>query len=172
MYTDLDKAAKGGFIIEDALVLNEVFDTALNVRRGQIFYCRGLGQDFEYYLLRLNEPSTLLGIQDELFRLRDIDGRLLVDPSQTQVYTSDNDAQAVIIQTALDIQGLPEVSVTGMLEESTNTSVAVATASQTQSSAMTSYYSNQEESGDYTLTLNDGRKLEFKDSKLTRIIEA
>ena len=168
MYSDLDKTARGGFIIEDALVINEVFNTALNVRRGQIFYCRGLGQDFEYYLLRLNEDNTLLGIQDELFMLRNVDGRLIVDTSQTQVYTDEGDGQAVVVQTAVNVQGLPELSVTGMVEESTEG--VVSTVGVVGGNLQIIRQRTTDQTGDYSVTLNDGRILEFKDSKLQAII--
>lgn len=115
LYSDLDKKSRGGFIIEDALVLNEVFDTALNIRRGQIFYGRGYGLDFEQYLLKLNESNTLIGLQGELYRLRNMDGRLNVDPSQTKIYTEKDDQQTLLIQGMLDIKGLPQISVAGMI---------------------------------------------------------
>lgn len=117
MYSDLDKKSRGGFIIEDALDLNEVFDTALNVRKGQIFYGRGFGLDFEQYLLKLNEPDTILGLQDELFSLRNIDGRLVIDPSQTKLYTDTKEYQSLIIQAMLNIQGLPQIPVSGMISD-------------------------------------------------------
>ena len=117
MYSDLDKKSRGGFIIEDALDLNEVFDTALNVRKGQIFYGRGYGLDFEQYLLKLNEPDTILSLQDELFSLRNLDGRLVVDPSKTKLYTDTEKYQSLIIQAMLDIQGLPQVPVSGMISD-------------------------------------------------------
>lgn len=75
------------------------------------------GLDFEQYLLKLNEPDTILGLQNELYGLRNVDGRLIVDPSQTKLYTDTKESQSLIIQTMLNIQGLPQISVSGSIED-------------------------------------------------------
>ena len=117
MYSDLDKKSKGGYIIEDALVLSEIFSTALNVKKGQIFYGRQYGCDFEQYLLRLNEADTLFSIQSELYGIRNMDGRMMVDPGMTELYGDTDDEQKLVIQTALNINGLPQLPITGMVED-------------------------------------------------------
>ena len=117
MYSDLDKKSQGGYIIEDALVLTEVFSTAVNIRRGQIFYGRNFGYDFEKYLLRLNEPATLMSIQGDLHRLKSMDGRLVVDPSATKLYTDETDQTVLYIQTMLNVAGLPWVNVEALVED-------------------------------------------------------
>jgi len=117
MYSDLDKKSQGGYIIEDALVLTEVFSTAINIRRGQIFYGRQFGYDFEKYLLRLNEASTIMSIQGDLYKLRNMDGRLVVSPSETKLYTDETDQSILYIQTMLNSAGLPWVNVEALVED-------------------------------------------------------
>ena len=117
MYSDLDKKSQGGYIIEDALVLAEIFNTAMNLKEGQLFYGRDLGYDFEKYLLRLNEPETLLNIQSDLYKLRNLDGRLIIDPANTGIFTDEDDNRILYIKTALNVQGLPWVNVESLIED-------------------------------------------------------
>ena len=116
MYKDLDKKSQGCYIIEDALVVSEVFSTAVNIKRGQIFYGRQYGYDFEKYLLRLNEISTMMDIMSDLYKIRNMDGRLICDPSQTQLYTDANDNKQLYIKTALNVAGMPWVNAETLIE--------------------------------------------------------
>lgn len=116
MYSDLDKKSEGCYIIEDALVVTEVFSTAVNIRRGQIFYGRQYGYDFEKYLLRLNEMATIMDIMSDLYKIRNMDGRLICDPTQTQLYTDEDDHRQLYMKTALNVAGLPWVNAETLLE--------------------------------------------------------
>lgn len=172
MYSDLDKNAKGGYIIEDAVDLNEVFDTALNVKKGQIFYGRQYGQDFEYYLQKLDTVDTILGLQGELYDIRNMDGRLIVDSSQTQFFTDSENYQNLVIQTALNIQGLPQVSVTSAITDTTdNDNIS---SRPIDSPWISIGIPDIQEEGDLDIIqvpLTDGRILEFVGGKLNRIID-
>ena len=121
MYKDLDKKSQGCYIIEDSLVISEVFSTAVNIKRGQIFYGRQYGYDFEKYLLRLNEISTMMDIMSDLYKIRNMDGRLICDPSQTQLYTDANDNKQLYIKTALNVAGMPWVSAETLVETDEDT---------------------------------------------------
>lgn len=172
MYSDLDKKVRGGEIIEDALVLNEIFETAINVRKGQIFYGRDFGIDLEYYLLKLNEPDTIMNIQSELYQLQNMDGRLILDPSKTKLFTDDADLQLLIIQAMIDAKGLPQVSVSGLvadneeqypnLEDFLNKENAVW--------AESSFMSDKLVKGTNTeVSLSNGKKIKIADGKLRSI---
>ena len=120
IFSDLDKRQRGGSLIEDNVVVNEIFDTALNIKRGQIFYARDLGHNFEQFLLRLQTPEVLLSLHDELYRIQDMDGRLDIDGSQTELFTDSEDEKVIVIQTAVNSTGLGKTAVQGVISEEGN----------------------------------------------------
>lgn len=96
-YSDLNKNSVGtdDWIIQDNQVISEIFKTASNIQKGDMYYARNKGSDIEDLLFMLDSPELYTNILTHLSNFKRLDGRLAFDYSKVQITKYPLDIQAL-----------------------------------------------------------------------------